>query len=239
MLAVLTRSFPVKDILTRSFPVKDIIFCARSARNQREFSLIDLIGQGVTDVRFSLFGIYQNHQQNSCKPIPDLDQSCDSSVGYNNITDQGVLALLEAMLPGRKLELVVSGNSSVSEQVLYKLERALDKQWVPVKAAHAMRLTPAPARAETGAATRSSIQIARECVEVSNDVGGAKRPRFNDAKEEARFHSVSARAGARTERRKEHASGRGGMSDGEVVGKDVHVGVPLTYRFTDINKVRL
>ena len=39
------------------------------------------------------------------------------TVGYNNIRDDGVLALLAAMRPDRRMEIVVSGNTLVSEQV--------------------------------------------------------------------------------------------------------------------------
>lgn len=50
-------------------------------------------------------------------------------MGYNNIRDDGVLSLISSMKPGRQLDLVVSGNAHVSDSVLGKLERALEKQW--------------------------------------------------------------------------------------------------------------
>ena len=50
-------------------------------------------------------------------------------LGYNDIRDDGVLALIGAMRPRGQLEIVVSGNTHVSEHVLSRLDRALELQW--------------------------------------------------------------------------------------------------------------
>lgn len=50
-------------------------------------------------------------------------------LGYNDIRDDGVLALIGAMRPRGQLEIVVSGNTHVSDEVLSRLDRALELQW--------------------------------------------------------------------------------------------------------------
>ncbi len=41
-------------------------------------------------------------------------------------------ALIAAMRPRGQLEIVVSGNTNVSDQALGRLDRALEQQWKPV-----------------------------------------------------------------------------------------------------------
>ncbi|EKX55263.1 hypothetical protein GUITHDRAFT_99045 [Guillardia theta CCMP2712] len=55
-------------------------------------------------------------------------------LGYNDIRDDGVYALIAAMRPQGQLEIVVNGNSYVSDQALARLDRALEQQWRPVMA---------------------------------------------------------------------------------------------------------
>ena len=50
-------------------------------------------------------------------------------LGYNDIRDDGVYALIGAMRPRGQLEVVVSGNTHVSEAALSRLDRALEQQW--------------------------------------------------------------------------------------------------------------
>jgi hypothetical protein len=50
-------------------------------------------------------------------------------LGYNDIRDDGVLALIGSMRPRGQLEIVVSGNTQVSDEVLGRLDRALELQW--------------------------------------------------------------------------------------------------------------
>ena len=44
-------------------------------------------------------------------------------LGYNDIRDDGVMALVNAMQPRGQLEIVVSGNTHVSEEALCCLDR--------------------------------------------------------------------------------------------------------------------
>ena len=48
-------------------------------------------------------------------------------LGYNDIRDDGVYALIGAMRPRGQLEVIVNGNTHVSDQALTRLDRALDQ----------------------------------------------------------------------------------------------------------------
>jgi len=54
-------------------------------------------------------------------------------LGYNDIRDDGVYALIGAMRPRGQLEVVVNGNTHVSDQALSRLDRALDQVRVCVR----------------------------------------------------------------------------------------------------------
>lgn len=48
-------------------------------------------------------------------------------LGYNDMRDEGVYALIAAMRPRGQLEVIVNGNTHVSDQALARLDRALEQ----------------------------------------------------------------------------------------------------------------